>query len=71
MISRSTIFALVFACFATLSLAGVAKVQRAIAAETVTPAAMVVYQMPRVIVSGRILPPESQMAPTNEMPRGN
>ncbi|MEO8281132.1 MAG: hypothetical protein ABI564_15645 [Ideonella sp.] len=54
MISRSTIFALVFACIATLSLAVVAKVQRANSVESGTPVVMVVYQMPRVVVSGRI-----------------
>lgn len=52
MISRSTILALVFACIATLSLAGVAKVQRIGAVESSKPA-MTVYQMPRVVVSGR------------------
>lgn len=53
MISRSTIFALVFACIATLSLGGVAKVQRAQAVDTAAVPAMPVYQLPRVVVTGR------------------
>lgn len=63
MISRSTIFALVFACIATLSLAVVAQVQRANSFEPGTTAAMTVYQMPRVVVSGRIATATNQAQP--------
>lgn len=53
MISRSTILALLFACFATLSLAGVAEVRRNNDVERVEQAAMPIYQLPRVVVIGR------------------
>ena len=65
MISRSTIFALVFACIATLSLAGVAKVHRVGPVETAKSAKMAVYQMTRVVVSGKIV------AAPDQAPSGN
>ncbi len=65
MISRSTILALVFAGFATLSLAGVSRVQRLNAIESAAHAAMPVYQLPRVVITGK------SVKPANDEQTGN
>ncbi len=57
MISRSSLLALIFACFATLSLAVAASVQQQRSHSVAKPAAavaMTVYQLPRVHVVGKV-----------------
>lgn len=62
MISRSTLLALAFACFATLSLAMATNVADATPSIQPAPQAMQVYQLPRVVINGRI--GGNQPAPT-------
>ncbi len=54
MISRNTVLALVFACFASLSLAGAVELHWA---RPVEQTVMPVYEMPRVVVTGKVVRP--------------
>ncbi|WP_418316355.1 hypothetical protein [Piscinibacter sakaiensis] len=57
MISRNTVLALLFACFATLSLAGALEWRHETpSVEPAEPAAMPVYELPRVVVVGKVRP---------------
>ncbi len=65
MISRSTLFALSFACCASLSLAVAAAAQRghSVAEPAVLP--MAVHELPRVVVVGKLVRPAPDQQPTN------